>query len=132
VKTVIAVGRRKAALAKAVIRPGSGRVFVNRRALQVIEPELARLKIMEPLVLAGDVAKKVDIEVKVRGGGVIGQAEAVRTAIARGLLEYTGDQQLRERFKQYDWTLVKSDTRFKEPKKPGGPGARAKYQKSYR
>ncbi len=131
-KTVIGVGRRKTALARAVIKSGSGRVSINRKALEVIEPELARLKIMEPLLLAGDLAKKVDIEVKVSGGGIMGQAEAVRTAIARGLIEYSGDPQLRERFKQYDWTLVKSDTRFKEPKKPGGPGARAKYQKSYR
>ena len=119
-------------MARAVIKSGSGRVLINRKALEVIEPELARLKIMEPLLLAGDLAKKIDIEVRVSGGGIMGQAEAVRTAIARGLIEYSGDPQLRERFKQYDWTLVKSDTRFKEPKKPGGPGARAKYQKSYR
>jgi len=132
VKTVIGVGRRKTALARAVIKSGSGRVLINRKALEVIEPELARLKIMEPLLLAGDLAKKIDIEVRVSGGGIMGQAEAVRTAIARGLIEYSGDPQLRERFKQYDWTLVKSDTRFKEPKKPRGPGARAKYQKSYR
>ncbi|MEM1689817.1 MAG: 30S ribosomal protein S9 [Candidatus Hadarchaeales archaeon] len=131
-KTVIATGRRKRALARAVVRSGSGRVFINGKPVETIEPELARLKIMEPLMLVPELGGKVDIEVKVEGGGVMGQAEAVRTAIARGLLQFFEDQQLREKFKQYDWTLVKSDTRFKEPKKPGGPGARAKFQKSYR
>jgi len=131
-KVVIGTGRRKSAIAKAVIKPGSGKVTINKKPIHTYEPELARLKLMEPLALAPDLAKKVDIEVKVRGGGVTGQAEAARTAIARGLLEYSGDPKLRETFKQYDWTLVKSDVRFKEPKKPGGPGARAKFQKSYR
>lgn len=129
---MIAIGRRKRALAKAVVRSGSGRILINGKPVETIEPELVRLKIMEPLMLAPEAGRKVDIEVKVEGGGVMGQAEAVRTAIARGLLQFFEDQQLREKFKQYDWTFVKSDTRFKEPKKPGGPGARAKFQKSYR
>lgn len=131
-KTIIETGRRKAAIARAIVKPGQGRVLINEKPVEVIEPEIVRLKIMEPLVLAPEVAKKVDIEVKVKGGGTIGQAEAARTAIARGLIEYEGDPKLREAFKRYDWTLIKSDTRFKEPKKPGGRGARAKYQKSYR
>jgi small subunit ribosomal protein S9 len=129
---IISVGRRKAAIARAVVRDGKGRVFVNGRALDVYEPELARLKISEPLTLAPEVAKLVDIEVGVKGGGYMGQADAARTAIARGLIEWSGDVKLREMFKKHDWTLIKSDVRFKEPKKPGGPGARAKFQKSYR
>lgn len=131
-KHVIGVGRRKAAIARASVKDGEGRVFINGRALGVFEPELAKLKIAEPLELAPDLAKKVDIEVRVTGGGYIGQADAVRTAIARGLIAWSGDPKLRDTFKQYDWTLVKSDVRFKESKKPGGPGARAKFQKSYR
>jgi len=131
-KRVMAVGRRKRALAKAVVREGSGKVLINRKPVEVMEPELVRLKILEPLMLLPELAKTVDVEVTVRGGGIVGQAEAVRTAIARGLIEFSGDPQARERLKAYDWTLVKSDTRFKEPKKPGGPGARAKFQKSYR
>lgn len=114
------------------MKDGQGRVFINRRALQVYEPELARLKILEPLALVPDLARRVDIEVNVEGGGFMGQADAVRTAIARGLIKWSGDPKVRELFKQHDWTLVKSDVRFKEPKKPGGPGARARYQKSYR
>ena len=131
-KSIIAVGRRKAAIARATVRDGKGRVFVNKCALEVYEPELARLRISEPLMLAPEVAKRVDIDVDVDGGGFMGQADATRTAIARGLIEWSGDAKLREMFKQHDWTLIKSDVRFKEPKKPGGPGARAKFQKSYR
>jgi small subunit ribosomal protein S9 len=131
-KVVLATGRRKAALARVKVKEGQGRVFVNGRALETYEPELARLKILEPLNLVPELAKRVDIEVDVKGGGNMGQAEAARTAIARGLIEWSGDPQVREVFKKYDWTLIKSDVRFKEPKKPGGLGARAKFQKSYR
>ena len=131
-KVVLAVGRRKAAIARVTVRDGSGRVYINGRLLDVYEPELARFRISEPLTLAPELAKKVDIEVAVEGGGFMGQADAVRTAIARGLIKWSGDAKLRELFKQYDWAMVKSDVRFKEPKKPGGPGARSKFQKSYR
>ena len=131
-KSVVAVGRRKAAIARATVRDGKGSVLVNKRSLDAYEPELARQRIQEPLSLAPELAKRVDIEVDVEGGGYMGQADAVRTAIARGLIEWSGDAKLREMFKQHDWTLIKSDVRFKESKKPGGPGARAKFQKSYR
>ncbi len=131
-KIVLETGRRKAALARATVRDGQGCVFINHRALDVYEPELARLKILEPLTLVPELARQVDIEVDVVGGGFMGQADAARTAIARGLIKWSGDPKVRELFKQHDWTLVKSDVRFKEPKKPGGPGARARYQKSYR
>ena len=131
-KVKLATGRRKTSLARATVREGEGRIYINGRSLDTYEPELARLRILEPLALAPELAKRVDIEVNVHGGGFMGQADAIRTAIARGLIEWSGDPQIRELFKQYDWALTKSDTRFKEPKKPGGPGARAKFQKSYR
>lgn len=131
-KVVVAVGKRKAAVARATIREGSGKVYINGRLLDALEPELARLKILEPLALAPELARRVDIEVNVQGGGFMGQADAVRTAIAKGLIEWSGEAEVREQFKRYDWSLVKSDVRFKEPKKPGGRGARAKFQKSYR
>ena len=131
-KPVIAIGRRKTSLAKAKVSEGKGRVIINNRAVEVFEPELARLKISEPLQLVPDLAKGVDIEVEIKGGGFMSQADAARTAIARGLAEWSKDPKVRELFKRYDWTLIKSDVRFKETKKPGGPGARAKFQKSYR
>jgi len=131
-KVVLAVGRRKAAIARVTVKDGSGRVYINGRLLDVYEPELARLRISEPLTLAPELANKVDIYVDVEGGGFMGQADAVRTGIAKGLIEWAGDAKLRETFKQYDWAMVKSDVRFKESKKPGGRGARSKFQKSYR
>ncbi|MDI6640300.1 MAG: 30S ribosomal protein S9 [Methanocellales archaeon] len=131
-KIVNQSGKRKTAIARATIKKGVGRIRVNKKPLEILEPELARLKISEPLTLAGDVASGVDIDVNVRGGGVMGQADAVRTAIARGLVEWTADERLKDLFLEYDRNLLVSDARQKEPKKVGGPGARAKYQKSYR
>lgn len=88
--------------------------------------------LMEPLLIADKRAQKLDISVEVRGGGVMGQAEAVRTAIARGILEFTGDDQLKEQYLFFDRTLLVNDTRRKEAKKQLGRGARKKRQKSYR
>ncbi len=124
-------GKRKTAIAKAIVRKGKGRVRINRTPLEIYEPELARLKIIEPLVLSG-LKDSVDINVDVRGGGVMGQADAVRSAIGKGLIDFSKDKELRDTFYEYDRTLVKNDPRRKEPKKYGGRGARAKKQKSYR
>jgi small subunit ribosomal protein S9 len=88
---------------------------------------------MEPLILAGDdIWKQLDIDIKVWGGGYMGQAEAARMAIANALLKWTKNPQLRAKFVEYDRTMVAGDPRRKEPKKFGGPGARARFQKSYR
>jgi len=130
-KHTLSTGKRKTAIAKAVIKKGRGRVRINRTPLEIYEPELARLKIFEPLQLSG-LQDKVDINVTVNGGGVMGQAEAVRTAIGKVLIDYSNDKELRDTFYEYDRTLVKNDPRRKEPKKYGGRGARAKKQKSYR
>jgi len=75
---------------------------------------------------------KLDIDVTVRGGGFMGQAEAARIAIARGLYLWTGDERVRELFIEYDRTMLAGDPRRKEPKKYGGRGARARFQTSYR
>jgi small subunit ribosomal protein S9 len=131
-KIVITSGKRKTAIAKAVVRDGVGRVRINKIPLEIYQPELARLTIMEPLIIAKDLAKKVDIDVTVNGGGVMGQAEAARTAIARGLVEWSGDEELRKAYLQYDRYLLVNDVRRKEPKKQGGRGARKRRQTSYR
>jgi len=131
-KLVQTSGKRKTAIARAVIKSGSGKVRINKIPLEILQPEMARMKIMEPLLLAGELAKKVDIEVNVRGGGFMGQAEAVRTAIGRGLVEFFGDQELRDALLEYDRTILKGDSRRAEPKKFGGRGARKRRQKSYR
>jgi small subunit ribosomal protein S9 len=102
-------------------------------AIEIYEPEIAREKIMEPLLQAGDdVWKQLDMDVKVSGGGYLGQAEAARMAIANALLKWTKSTHLRTVFAEYDRTMIAGDARRKETKKFGGPGARAKEQKSYR
>ena len=125
-------GKRKAAIARATVKEGTGKVTINKTPLAIYTPELARLKIEEPLQLVPEKAAKVDIAVLVQGGGVMGQAAAVRTAIARGLVDYYKDDELEALFRAYDRTLIVNDDRNKLPKKPMGPGARAKKQKSYR
>ncbi len=126
-------GKKKTAIARATIHEGQGRVRVNSRPVELVEPELARLKMLEPFRIAGDdLRDDVDIDVTVEGGGVMGQADATRTAIARGLVEHTSDAELRDAFMEFDRSLLVNDVRQSESKKWGGPGARARYQKSYR
>ncbi|EQB64648.1 MAG: hypothetical protein AMDU3_IPLC00004G0226 [Thermoplasmatales archaeon I-plasma] len=125
-------GARKTAVARATIREGKGRIRINGVPIEIYQPELAKLKMMEPVMLAGDKISKIDISVNMRGGGVIGQAEAARTAISRALVDFFKDQDLEKTFKEYDRALLVNDVRKKLPKKPGGTGARKKKQKSYR
>jgi small subunit ribosomal protein S9 len=125
-------GKRKTAVARAVIGEGSGKIRVNSVPIEAYVPELAKLKIMEPVTLAPELFAKVDITVSVQGGGVMGQAEATRTAIAKAIVEFFKDETLEKAFKQYDRSLLISDIRRKLPKKPLGRGARKKRQKSYR
>ena len=132
-KVVIASGRRKTARARAVIRPGKGRVWINGVPLEVYPIEMARMKIMEPLLLSGELREKVDIKINTFGGGVMGQAEAAAIAIARGLLEYTeGNETLRSILVSYNKTLLSGDPRQTEPKKWMRYSARRRKQKSYR
>lgn len=131
-KVVHTSGKRKTAIARGTVKEGTGKVRINKSPIELYSPELARLKLTEPLELAGDIADKVDINVKVIGGGVMGQAEAARMVIAKGLVQWTQDMDLKEIYTQYDRTMLVGDPRRSEPKKYGGPGARARKQKSYR
>jgi small subunit ribosomal protein S9 len=132
-KVLVVSGKRKTAVARAVVRPGVGRVRINMVPVEIFEPEIAREKIMEPLLQAGeDVWKQLDMDVKTSGGGYMGQAEAARMAVANALLKWTKSSHLRTVFTEYDRTMLAGDSRSKEPKKFGGPGARAREQKSYR
>lgn len=133
VKVITTSGKRKTATARAVVRKGTGKIRVNKVLVANFEPELCRLKISEPIIIAGaNIINTMDIEVDVRGGGIMGQAEAARCAIARGIIGWTNDMALRDAYVSHDRSLLVNDTRHKETKKYGGPGARAKYQKSYR
>ena len=132
VKVVQSSGKRKTAVARATFRSGKGRVRINAKPLEVLQPELARLKVEEPLKLVGNRLNRVDININVAGGGMMGQAAAIRTAIARGLVDWFDDEELRNLYLAYDRSLLINDTRRKEPKHPLGRGARKKRQKSYR
>ena len=126
-------GKKKTAVARATITEGNGRVRVNAQPVELADPELARLKMLEPFRLADDdLRDEVDVDIDVEGGGVMGQADAARTAIARGLVQHTNDAELRDAYMEFDRSLLVNDVRQSEPKKWGGPGARARYQKSYR
>ena len=131
-KAITASGKRKTSIARATITDGRGCVRINARPIEFHEPEMAKAKMMEPLTIAGDAIKKVDIDVNVQGGGVMGQADASRTAIAKAIVIYTEDVELKKKYIAYDRSLLVSDPRRKLPKKPLGRGARVKRQKSYR
>ncbi|MFC6718851.1 30S ribosomal protein S9 [Natrialbaceae archaeon GCM10025810] len=126
-------GKKKTAVARATVREGEGRVRINSQPVELVEPEMSRLKMLEPFRIVGDdLRSEMDIDVRVEGGGISGQADAVRTAIARGIVQHTNDAELRDAFMEFDRSLLVNDVRQSEPKKWGGPGARARYQKSYR
>ena len=110
------IGKRKKAIARAIAKLGKGNVFINGKSLNVFEPEMLRLMIKEPLILAEEIGKNLDIDVSVKGGGVFGQASAARQAIAKALVEY--DNTLKEKFLDYDRTLLITDFRRTEPHKP--------------
>ena len=129
---IVTSGKRKTAIARAVLKPGKGRIRINKVPLEIHTPEVAKYKIMEPLLLAEPSWRKVDIAVNVRGGGFMGQASAARMAIARGLVEWTGSAVLKKRYVDYDRSMLVGDPRRKEAKKFGGSGARSRKQKSYR
>jgi len=135
-KVVNQVGKRKTAVARVTIKEGKGEVRINKKPLEIMEPEVVRTKISEPLFIASQLPdvdiEGIDVTVNVKGGGFMGQAEAVRTAIARGLVEWTASETLKESYLSYDRSLFVSDMRYKELKKAGAKGARAKRQKSYR
>lgn len=130
-KSIVTSGKRKTAVARATLKQGTGRVTVNNISLDVFEPAMARLKLKEPIILAGKDASKVDISVNVHGGGIMSQTDASRLAIGRALSEkYPA---LKDVFSEYDRQLLVADVRRREVSKPNSQGnPRAKRQKSYR
>jgi small subunit ribosomal protein S9 len=126
-------GKKKTAIARATVRDGTGKIRINAQPVELVEPELSRLKMLEPFrVVDRNIRDDIDIDVSVEGGGTVGQADAVRTAVARGLVEHSNDAELRDAYREFDRSLLVNDVRQRESKKWGGPGARARYQKSYR
>jgi len=132
VKAVVESGKRKRSIARAAAKKGKGTVRINSVNLESYSSGFIRSMISEPLHMADKHAGKLDISVNVEGGGPMSQAQAIRTAIAKAIVSYTGDEALKQVFMDYDRTLLVNDTRRSEPKKQLGRGARKKRQKSYR
>jgi small subunit ribosomal protein S9 len=131
-KVVVATGKRKTAVARAVAHKGTGKVFVNKIPVELIKPDIARLKVSEPIEIAGrDVANGIDVKITVEGGGVMGQAEASRVVVSNVLASFGGES-VRKRLLEYDRKMLVGDSRRTEPKKFGGHSARRRKQKSYR
>jgi len=133
-------GRKKTAIAVAFVKRGRGLIKVNGCPIELVEPEVLRYKVYEPILLLGSTRfANIDIRVKVKGGGYTAQIYAIRQAIAKGIVAYYQkyvDEQQKKEIKEillaYDRSLLVADPRRCEPKKFGGPAARARYQKSYR
>lgn len=127
-KEILAVGRRKAATARVRIRPGTGRITINKREFKDYFPsEPLRGYVMQPLVITGQ-TEAYDISANIAGGGPVGQAGALRHGIARALEKDQAD--LRAVLKESG--MLTRDARVKERKKPGQPGARKRFQFSKR
>ena len=146
-KTEIYFASRKTASAHVYITKGVGKIRINNIPVEMLEPEIAREVVLMPLEIIGEELRdKVNISVRVKGGGFMGQAYAVSTAMSRALIGLTKSKKepkdhpfnkskredLRKRIGEFDRYLISGDARRKEPKKFGGPGARRRKQKSYR
>ena len=131
-KTMVIAGKRKRAIARATVRKGAGHIRINHQLLQNYEPRMSRMRIEEPLMIASEYADKVDIDVDVHGGGFQSQAEAVRLVVARGLLAFSKNKQLKQDFLNYDRHLLVQDVRRGEPSKPNDSKPRKARTKSYR
>jgi ribosomal protein S9 len=131
VEQIQTIGRRKTSIARSTSTKGSGIIRVNGHDLKdVVTNNILYMRVIEPLILA-QAESKVDFHIKVNGGGVNSQVDALRQAIARALVEMYGEE-IKKTFIDYDRTLIVPDARFKETKKPNNSHARAKRQKSYR
>uniref|UniRef100_A0A3Q3MID2 Small ribosomal subunit protein uS9 n=2 Tax=Percomorphaceae TaxID=1489872 RepID=A0A3Q3MID2_9TELE len=139
-QSVQVFGRKKTATAVAHCKRGNGLIKVNGRPLEMVEPATLQYKLLEPVLLLGkERFAGVDIRVRVKGGGHVAQIYAIRQAISKALVAYyqkyvdeASKKEIKDILIQYDRTLLVADPRRCESKKFGGPGARARYQKSYR
>eukprot|EP00929_Paragymnodinium_shiwhaense_P110570 TRINITY_DN776_c0_g5_i1.p1 TRINITY_DN776_c0_g5~~TRINITY_DN776_c0_g5_i1.p1 ORF type:complete len:149 (+),score=45.43 TRINITY_DN776_c0_g5_i1:200-646(+) len=133
-------GRKKTAVAVALVKTGGGNLRLNGCPLSAVKPDIMRLKVYEPLLLLGkEKWGKLDIRLRVKGGGYTAQVYAIRQAIAKGIVAYyqkfvdeASKKEIKDKLMSYDRSLIVADPRRCEPKKFGGRSARARFQKSYR
>ena len=132
-RKLVMTGKRKTSIAKATIAEGSGKITLNKKPVSHL-PELQQLEINEPLMIAKNVLGELNfnINVNVRGGGIASRVEAARLAIARAIIEFTKNEDLKNAYLVYDRNLLVADTRRKEAYKPGDSKARSMRQSSKR
>ena len=132
-KVIQSSGKRKSAIARGVVKSGKGQIRINHVPLDLYQPEIARFRIQEVLEVAThDKLQKVDIIIKVKGGGISSQTDAVRICLAKAIQKYVGTKTIDRTIREYDSSLLSGDSRRVEPKKFGGTKARARRQKSFR
>ncbi|GAB5593198.1 40S ribosomal protein S16 [Umbelopsis nana] len=139
-ESVQTYGRKKTATAVAHCKRGKGLIRVNGSPLELLEPEILKFKVYEVVLLLGQERfSNIDIRIRVNGGGHTSQIYAIRQALAKAVVAFNqkfvdeaSKKEIKEILVQFDRTLLVADPRRCEPKKFGGPGARARYQKSYR
>merc|ERR1739848_88499 len=138
-ETVQTFGRKREAVAVAFVKKGKGLIKVNGVPIELVQPEQLRFNVWEPVLLLGaNRYREVDIRIRVKGGGYT-QIYAIRQAIGKALVAWyqkyvdeASKREIKQILLQYDRTLLVADPRRPEPKKFGGRGARARFQKSYR
>mmetsp|Transcript_27254 Transcript_27254/g.53105 ORF Transcript_27254/g.53105 Transcript_27254/m.53105 type:complete len:141 (+) Transcript_27254:48-470(+) len=139
-ESVQTFGRKKTAVAVSYCKKGRGLIKINGCPIELVEPEILRYKVFEPILLLGrERFANVDIRIRVKGGGYTSQIYAIRQAIAKSVVAYyqkyvdeASKREIKDILTSYDRSLLVADPRRCEPKKFGGPGARARRQKSYR
>ncbi len=132
-KTIQTSGKRKNAIARATVRPGTGIIRINKVPVEKLQPELTRMKIEELLIIVNDEKlKTVNIDVKVEGGGTLGQTDAARIALSRAITQFLKKKSVLRAIKDYDRSMLSGDSRQVERKHWGGRKARKRFQKSYR
>ncbi|MCL5420752.1 MAG: 30S ribosomal protein S9 [Candidatus Parvarchaeota archaeon] len=129
-KNTMVVAKRKTAVANAVIKEGSGNVFVNGKSLYSFNDKLFKEIASEPIELSDDLYKKYDIDIMIHGGGYNARAQTIRSAVAKCLVKK--EKSLRKKFLEYDRTMLVDDKRQTEAQKPYRSAARALKQTSYR
>ncbi|MCP4760436.1 MAG: 30S ribosomal protein S9 [archaeon] len=132
-KIIQETGKRKTSVARATLKPGEGIIRINGVPIERIEPALARMKLQEIFLIVTDPKlAKVNINVNVNGGGIMGQIDASRIAISRAINKFLNKKRVTKAIKDYDRSMLSGDSRRTEAKKWGGRKARARVQKSYR
>ncbi len=132
-KEIIVSGKRKRAIARAVLREGKGKITINKKDYQNLQT-LDKLKIEEPLRIAESVLGKInfDVDISIKGGGEKGQLDAARLSLARAISKFANSKKLVDAFTTYDRSLLVADVRRKEAYKPGDSKARSMRQSSKR